>query len=200
MMALFKKSYIPPPFDEREMLRYASCREASEEVLALLRECCEQAAPLLTYRVCSRKMPLTVLDDACRLGEILVPSKKLARHLEGCDGAVLFAATIGLPFDRLLARQSRFSPARALLLQALGAERIEALCDAFCAELAVQQKQEGYLTRSRFSPGYGDLPLGFQATLFSLLDCERAIGLTLTGSGIMSPTKSVTAIVGLARN
>ena len=112
---------------------------------------------------------------------------------------ILFAATVGLGFDRLLARESRLSPARAVLLQALGAERIEALCDLFSAEMAKEKENEGLFCRSRFSPGYGDLPLAFQAPLFSLLDCERAIGLTLTGSGLMSPTKSVSALIGVAK-
>ena len=51
--------------------------------------------------------------------------------------------------------------------------------------------------RPRFSPGYGDLPLEVQRTLFSLLEPMRHIGLSLTDSLLMSPTKSVTAFVGL---
>ena len=75
-------------------------------------------------------------------------------------------------------------------MQALGAERVEALCDAFCAEF------EG--AKMRFSPGYGDLPLDTQRALFALLDCPRKLGLTLNESLLMSPSKSVTAIMGLA--
>ncbi|MBQ7879735.1 MAG: Vitamin B12 dependent methionine synthase activation subunit, partial [Clostridia bacterium] len=42
-------------------------------------------------------------------------------------------------------------------------------------------------------------PLQTQKEMFALLDCERKIGLTLTESLLMSPTKSVTAFVGLGR-
>ena len=49
----------------------------------------------------------------------------------------------------------------------------------------------------RFSPGYGDLPLSLQRDIFRVLDCPRKIGLTLNESLLMSPSKSVTAIVGL---
>ena len=49
----------------------------------------------------------------------------------------------------------------------------------------------------RFSPGYGDLPLSAQKNIFAVLDPERRIGLTLNSSLLMSPSKSVTAFVGL---
>jgi cobalamin-dependent methionine synthase I len=111
---------------------------------------------------------------------------------------VVFAATVGLEPDRLIARYGRLRPTKALLVQAIGAERIEAVCDAFCADIANQAAERGLYATRRFSPGYGDLPLSFQADLFSLLACEKAIGLTLTGSGMMVPTKSVTALIGVA--
>ena len=36
-----------------------------------------------------------------------------------------------------------------------------------------------------------------QKDIFKILDCSKKIGLTLTDSLLMSPTKSVTAIVGI---
>ena len=63
-------------------------------------------------------------------------SQGLCRNLQGCDKVILFAATVGLAPDRLIARYGRLSPTKALCMQAIGAERIESLCDAFCDELA----------------------------------------------------------------
>ena len=54
--------------------------------------------------------------------------------------------------------------------------------------------------RSRFSPGYGDWDLGEQQKIFRLLNCPKTIGLTLTAGGIMAPTKSVTAVIGIDRS
>jgi len=51
--------------------------------------------------------------------------------------------------------------------------------------------------KPRFSPGYGDLPLETQREIFDVLDCSRRIGLMLNDSLLMSPTKSVTAFVGV---
>ena len=81
------------------------------------------------------------------------------------------------------------------MLQALGAERIEALCDSFCDFLAAEYAP--LTVRQRFSPGYGDLPLQNQRAFFDALQCHREIGLYLNESLLMSPTKSVTAIVGI---
>lgn len=51
--------------------------------------------------------------------------------------------------------------------------------------------------RPRFSPGYGDLPLSAQREIFAVLDCGKRIGLMLNDSLLMSPSKSVTAFVGI---
>ena len=130
----------------------------------------------------------------------VVKSADLKKNLRGCRKIILFAATIGLGTDRLIARYSRTSPAKALCFQAIGAERIESLCDVFNKEVSQQCRRNGFFTRPRFSPGYGDLPLDVQKSIFSVLDCPRKIGLSLNESLLMSPSKSVTAIIGLGDN
>ena len=50
---------------------------------------------------------------------------------------------------------------------------------------------------SRFSAGYGDLPLELQEKIFEILKPEKQMGVFLSESFIMSPSKSVTAFVGL---
>jgi hypothetical protein len=136
-----------------------------------------------------------VADGEVDLGFAKVPSAALARNLAGCKRAILFAATVGLEVDRLIARYSRLQPVKGLMFQAIGTERVEALCDAFCADMDCRM---GGGLRRRFSPGYGDLPLELQNNIFRVLDCSKTIGLTLNGSLLMSPTKSVTAIAGIA--
>ena len=44
---------------------------------------------------------------------------------------------------------------------------------------------------------YGDLDFEEAVSIFAVLDCPRRIGLSLNESLLMSPTKSVTAIIGL---
>ncbi|MCR5824869.1 MAG: hypothetical protein K6G60_10615 [Lachnospiraceae bacterium] len=122
-----------------------------------------------------------------------VDSVDLKRHLAGCKKVILMAATVGAEADRERMKAAVKSPVEQLIYDAIGTEAIENVCDAFCEDM---KKVYGELT-SRFSPGYGDLPLEFQKTMIALLDTNRKIGLSLTDSLLMSPTKSVTAIVGI---
>lgn len=191
---VLSKGYAAPPLNKRDIWRYASCKEETEETAALLNACIAEAKDKLTYAVCYRVLPCKTSGALCDFGAFSVSSERLAATLHGCDTVVVFAATVGVGIDRLIAKYSRLSPSKALLFQAIGTQRIEALCDVFCADMA---QEHGKRTRPRFSPGYGDLPLSVQRELFVALDCERRIGLTLNDSLLMSPTKSVTAIVGL---
>jgi len=140
------------------------------------------------------EFPLMQHENLLHLGFAATDSVALRRNLAGCDRIVVFAATVGLGLDRLIARYGHVSPAKALLLQAIGAERIEALCDVFCDKIRLDT---GLAAAPRFSPGYGDFPLELQRDIFRVLDCPRKIGLTLNESLLMSPSKSVTAILGL---
>ena len=59
--------------------------------------------------------------------------------------------------------------------------------------------REGLHTKPRFSPGYGDFSLEHQRDFMRILDLENSLGLTLTGSLLLVPEKSVTAVIGLYR-
>lgn len=189
------RKYGALPRNERECLRYAgtSPKDISPEERALLEACWKEAEKKLTYQVCWGRFPIKRKKDGLDFGFLQTSSKALMKNLEGCGEVIVFAATVGLEMDRLIRRYTSLSPAKALFFQAIGAERIESLCDAFCADL----QAEGLRLRPRFSPGYGDLPLELQRDIFRVLDCSRKIGLTLNESLLMSPSKSVTAIVGI---
>ena len=190
MGAVYTKTYNAPPYREREILRYAGVRDGTAEIESLMRECIEELGDRLCFKVCYTELEACVVDNEVDLGFCHVSSSALAKNLRDCDRIVLMGATVGLEIDRLIARYGTLSPSRALMLQAIGAERIEALCDEFCLSLP-------YPLTKRFSPGYADLPLGLQKQVFSILDCSRKIGLTLNDSMLMSPTKSVTAFMGI---
>ena len=196
---VFTKTYPQPPVDRREILRYMRCGEgeADGDIDALLDACLAELLPLLVYKVCWRVFPLRRAQELLDLGFLQTNSRGLARNLQDCEKLVLFAATVGLEPDRPIAKYGRVSPVKALCMQAIGAERIESLCDAFCGELQQKYTAEGLQLKPRFSPGYGDFPLEAQKAVFQALDCPRKIGLSLNDSLLMSPSKSVTALAGL---
>lgn len=197
MNMIYTKTYTAPPIDEDEILRYAGVREKTDEMTDLLRDVMAEAEGELTYRVCWSYFDLTRDGDAMDFGFAKFESAALAVCLDCCDRAVLFAATVGIGLDRLIAKYGTASPSKALMLQAIGAERIESLCDEFCCFLQNELVKCGRSITRRFSPGYGDLRIEVQEDIFRVLDCSRQIGLTLNESMLMSPSKSVTAIIGI---
>jgi len=191
----YVKTFSPPPICRKEILRYAGVKGEASDIQRLLEECLQEAESKLIYRVCWELVPVSQNNGALDFVFAQTTSRDLAKNLKECERAILFAATVGPQLDMLIARYSRISPAKALLFNAIGAERIESLCDLFCNE----QKAQGLCLRPRFSPGYGDLPLSFQKDIFRVLDCPGKIGLTLNKSLIMSPSKSVTAFIGIGK-
>jgi hypothetical protein len=80
--------------------------------------------------------------------------------------------------------------AEGLCLQACAAAKIEEYCDSVEKELPAH--------RPRFSPGYGDFDITHQTDILRILDAQK-IGLTETKTHMLTPLKSVTAVIGICR-
>lgn len=138
-------------------------------------------------------------QDRFRIADMTLASRSLGRNLKGCDFVVLFAATIGVEADLFIRRSSIRSSLLGAVYQAVGASLIEGYCNAVNGKIARKAKATGYYCRPRFSPGYGDVPLGMQKDWFRLLPITKKLGIELTDSCLMIPSKSVTALIGLSR-
>ncbi len=192
--SIILKNYTSLPEPKvSEIFRYLGVMEGDQATLDLISECIKEVTPKLSCRVVYREYDICERYGVFDLGFCCVCSNDLFKNLSGCKKIILFAATLGSEPDRLIYKYSRTSPSKAVVLDALASERIEALCDSFESEQKATCR-----TRARFSAGYGDLPLELQKNIFLALDCERKIGLTLNDSLLMSPSKSVTAIIGLS--
>lgn len=181
--------------DRREALRYLGCSRSVEDMLGVegVIDGCEREV----LAVQNLKAVYSLYDisrgDGLDLGFARTDSRDLEKYLSGCNKIALFAATAGAGIDRLIAKYNRISPARAAVTQALGAALVEEWCNTVHAQLTAQY---GAIT-ARFSCGYGDLPLTLQRDIFAALDVTKKIGVTLSDDCFMTPTKSVTAIVGI---
>ena len=191
---IITKNFAPPPVNRKEILRYAKADKMDTKTAELLESCLSEALEKLCYKTCYVRLGAKISENLCDFGNLKVESSCLAKELKDCDEIFLFAATLGIELDRLIAKYGRISPSRALFFQAIGAERIESLCDSLCCFLEEESKKT---LKPRFSAGYGDLDISCQSDIFNLLDCPKRIGLTLNDSQLMSPTKSVTAFVGI---
>ena len=188
------KTYALPPIDRREVLRYAGVRSQggeTDELNCRLDEAISLIENKLSPRVCYCELDVSECD--------FCGSVDLKRNLRSSHSVIIFASTLGVELDRLIFKYSVLSPATALLLEALGNERIEALCDTFSEDMRKLKLTQGESLRPRFSAGYGDLPLEYQRRIFDILDPHTHIGLTLNDSLLMSPSKSVTALIGVEK-
>ena len=136
-------------------------------------------------------------EDFHLRGTAFTPGGQDVRKLlRGCRQVILMAATLGAETDRLIARREVTDMADAVILDCCANSAIEVVCDQLCEDLAAESAPL-YLT-DRFSPGYGDMPLAQQPDFCAVLNTARTIGLTVARSGLMTPLKSVTALIGLS--
>lgn len=184
--------------DYREARRYLGLKGEVPELEDRLRRAggllLEAAAPKGVWQ----RFPLTRSGDTLSFAGMETSSKRLSDHLEGCGEVYLLAATLGLGVDRLLERLAVTDVSLAVMVQACAAALLESRCDEYQEQIAAQAG--GLYLRPRFSPGYGDFLLACQPALLSALEAGKRIGLTVTGANMLSPTKSVTAVIGLSAN
>lgn len=195
---IYLKTYEKPEYNFKEIFRYMGCRDADDSITALVNECIAEIDNKLSFKICCSDYEIIKSSDGIDIGFIKTKSNVAIKNLENCGKIIVFAATIGLETDRLIARYGITSPTKSVIFQAIGAERIESLCDAFENDVKDYLKKHNKFIRPRFSAGYGDFDIEAQKNIFKVLDCERKIGLTLNDSMLMSPSKSVTAIIGIS--
>lgn len=127
---------------------------------------------------------------------LALPGDIAGRMLADCSQAVLLACTLGAGFEALLRAEQARSMARAAVLDACGSVWVEAGCDK--AEGEISARFPKLYRTDRFSPGYGDLPLALQKDVCALLDASRRLGVQVTDSFLLNPSKTVTAVIGLS--
>ena len=81
---------------------------------------------------------------------------------------------------------------------AIGSALAEQAAEAAEAELRQWAARQGKYLTGRYSPGYGDWPLAVQPLLAAALDTARRAGLCVTENNLMTPRKSITAILGVS--
>ena len=199
--------------DRREIARYLGYRGvvpdekvslAIERCVEQLKEACRPQEVHAVFRLDEatergEKSPESAGSaDLIRFAGVEWHSRNLSRNLRGCAQIILFAATRGPGPDQLIRRASVSKVSDMVIYQAASAAMIEAYCDRLNTELKAAAAQDGLFLRPRYSPGYGDLALESQKDLIRLLDAPRGIGVTLTESLLMAPSKSVTAVIGVS--
>ena len=167
--------------------------KVTPEIEPIIAACKKEFLECVDYKACVMQVECCEKEGEICLGFMQSESKSLAGNLKNCQTAFAFAATTGAAVQRLIARNALVSPVKGMVTDAIGSAAIEAFCDYVNRKVG----DVDYL-RPRFSPGYGDLPLDCQQILLDSLEAKKHIGLALTESKMLTPVKSVTAIIGLS--
>ncbi len=179
-----------------EVLRYLGYKgEPDEQTKALISRASKamlEIQPLSCHCVLKKS----------RCEHILV-GNDIKKHLDGCERVIIFAATLGVNADRLIRSAEVSDMAYAVVLDAYASAFTEKWCDACEDELkrnVIGDIHTEYSLTERYSPGYGDYPIWLQGEYIKLLSAQKKIGLTCTENHILTPRKSVTAIMGITEN
>ena len=183
--------------------------EADEKMGAALKRLTEQMdeAEGLLFEAARPAFAYAVLGAE----QLPAQGESLAKHLEGCGRLVLSAVTLGHAVDDLITDTQSSKIALSVVIDCgasvmaelaanLAEEQIRAELAAdtgTAADADPSAARPLYMT-ARFSPGYGDSPLEMQTQVLDILNAEEQLGITLSKGFMMSPSKSITGIMGLA--
>lgn len=190
-----------------EILRYMGYpegyhdRDIDKLVEELIDKALEKITPTFTYMILS---PVREQNDkTISFGEtdsIVLSGKSVYGHLNNSEKVVCFAATLGTQAESHIKLQMYKEITSSIITDAIYNECIEAVCDKAECIIKSDTTLKGMYSTTRFSPGYGDLPLDVQPDIIRILDAQRKIGLTCSGDNLLIPRKSVTAFIGFSKN
>ncbi len=148
-----------------------------------------------------------IIDDELAAAARLAQPQVVWAAQSGLPGSAVFApalplalvvCTLGEAIDaRVDAHSQDGDAARAMVLDAVGSAMVEELADRSNGHVCQLAIDAGATPDVRRSPGYGRWELAEQRLVFDLLQPEL-IGVSLTASCLMTPSKSISYAVPLA--
>ncbi len=187
-------------YDLHETARYMGYKHGakpSEAICKLCEDAYNELCKVITPKYIYKEYEFTRTNDGIIIDGIEFKSEKLLNHLRNSTSVILFGATIGVGADTLVRKYSVTDAAMTSIVHCVGASLVENLCDQACEELKNTIKGEH---RPRFSPGYGGLHISSQENFFKLLPMTKQLGVTLSNNYLMTPTKTVTAFIGVTKD
>ena len=186
-----------------EVLRYLGHhgQALTEEFLAMAERCIDRVCQAAVPRHCAGSFVLEKTAEGLKAGgtTLTLTGRDIARLLQNSRRCYLLAATLGPGVDALIRQRQAQSMAEAVVCDAAATALIECVCDEAEKQLWAGLAEGERLT-ARYSCGYGDLPLSLQPDFVRVLDTPRKIGLACTPSLLLTPQKSVTAVLGVAKD
>lgn len=186
----------PSAISVKQAARYLGAHGAPDAATAALLQRC--APPLLQAATPRAVWLLCGTDELDTAG--ILQGEDIRRHLTDCPQALLLAVTLGPMADACIRRAAVGDVAAGAATDALASALAEQTADQAEAQLRQWAAGQGLFLTGRFSPGYGDWPITVHPLLAAALDTPRQIGLYVTDSYLMTPRKSITALLGVSRH
>ncbi len=178
--------------DRKEVNRYLKIHKQNTDLDQIIDEVEREVRKNASLRAVYLKTELDIKESIINFGFDVVNSANLSKNLFGCRDAYVFCATLGADIDRLIKRYSAKEPSKALVADSISSTLIESFCNYINDYLSKDK-----CTCPRFSAGYGDFSIVHQASILNVLDTKRKLGVVLTDSYMMTPSKTVTAVIGI---
>jgi hypothetical protein len=125
--------------------------------------------------------------------------KTIAKELRHSESIAFFLCTAGKGISELSTDlMNGDNPVLGYVYDVLGSVVAEAAGNKIHQEIRRLAAVSGQLTTNRYSPGYCQWSVAGQHQLFSFFP-ENCCGISLTGSALMNPVKSVSGIVGIGK-
>ena len=186
---------------KEEVLRYLGYRGAEllPHTERLIEGCIQETLRLVRPAYRYQKFLLREAEEGVFLEGtgICLKGEDIRRHLAGCKEGYLLCATVGSYLDKKIRLDMVTDPAAGVILDSCGSVAVEQVVEAAEQEIEREAEASGKHITWRFSPGYGDLPLDVQRGLAEVLDTYRRLGVGVCEDMLLSPSKSVTAIIGV---
>jgi len=188
--------YHPDSYSNRDGETFFYESDISEQLAQAIADIERTSIPKYTYKVfeLDRSHGSITLSGT----SVSIPGRDADRLLAECSSCIIFAATVGLVCDQMIRKKQIADMASALMLDCCASSAIESICDQLNDDLEKEYSSRGLFLTERYSPGYGDMPLDLQTSLCALLQTTKLIGLSVTPGLTLTPTKSVTAIIGIS--
>ena len=165
--------------------------EGAEEALARYRSLSDGLFSECDIKYAVTEAELSVDGECSTVGGVKIPSRSLSKMLSGCEGAYILALTLGVGVDRFIKRATSVSITEGVVADALAST----LADGVCYE--VIKRHLGDIRHTPpFAPGYGDSGIECLPHLLKKADGTGYLGIDMTASKLMLPTKSIIVIVG----
>lgn len=197
--------------DYDEVLRYLEYngQNLSEDLKETINQCINITKNKINPRYMLRVYPIErkvkentkgneVFTVKLKGTNVELESKDVFKLLEGCSECALIATTLGVDVEREIRRNTYSDLTKGIIIDSCATTAIEEVCDSIENNIKEDLLKKGKYITSRYSPGYGDLPIEANTLLINLLGAQNKIGLTITENNIMIPRKSVIAIIGIS--